>query len=124
MAGQKAKKLERLTRAKVITLAKEKRDVSGYDLSLVNLSKLDLIAVQFNDCNLKDAMLHGTDLSGANLSSADMREATLVKPILVAANLNNTDLRGARMNSVDMQRARLEGTKMDDRGRGFIIHGR
>jgi len=78
--------MEKLSQSQVIQLAKTTGDVSGYDLSALNLTYLDLIGVQFKRSNLKGADLSNSnfsmsDFEGADLSSADLREATLVETI-------------------------------------------
>lgn len=45
--------MEKLSRSQVIQLAKTTGEVSGYDLSGLNLTYLDLIGVQFEGSSLK-----------------------------------------------------------------------
>lgn len=80
-------------------------DLSGADLSGVNLGRADL---------------SGAILIGANLSNAYLRYANLSNAILNAANLSGADFRFANLRNASLQGARIEepavftGANLDD----------
>ena len=69
-------------------------DLSGANLCLAGLDRVDLSLA---------------DLSGADLSRADLRKAILNGAILSRADLSRADLSRAKMRRVDLKRARLSG---------------
>ena len=79
-----------------------KLDLSGANLSLLNLFGADLV-----DANLSEADLSGTNLSFANCQGANLSEA-----ILVRANLSGADLSDAYMGGADFFRADLIWTDL------------
>lgn len=92
-------------------------DLSGADLSDLNLAGADLARA-----DLTGAKLGGTNLSGANLARAklfraDLSQADLSRATLFKANLSQSDLAGANLNGADMSgafliRANLSGASL------------
>ena len=70
-------------------------DLSGYNLSGINLQEADL---------------RGANLSGANLSNANLQQANLRGANLNETNLSDADLRGANLDNVDLTSVNLDGT--------------
>ena len=99
LTGSTTEKLNALTEL----LANRK---SNYviNLSGVNLSDMDLSAL-FNG---------ETNLSLANLSGANLAKATLQKVNLKDAKLLQTNLIGAKMNGSNLANAKLKGVKMQE----------
>lgn len=84
------------------------------DLSNVNLYKVDLCNVNFEDVILSGADLRRTNLCSANLSYANLTGTNLYRADLSRANLRgaklqNNDLRWAILSDVDLRGADLIG---------------
>src|ERR671911_279945 len=77
-------------------------DLSGRNLSEVNLRRAEL-----SEANLTGADLSGTNLSEANLSRADLMGANLTGAKLTGADLREADLSGADLSGADLSGADL-----------------
>ena len=95
---------ERLSIRKVLKILKDTKDLSGR-----NMSGLNLVGVDFSKCNLR-----GADLSGANLMRADLSESVLERADLSGANMQMTDLRIAGLKGARFNGARLDGAIWED----------
>ncbi|RCJ33565.1 hypothetical protein A6770_18080 [Nostoc minutum NIES-26] len=84
-------------------------DLSGVNLSGVNLGYADLRGADLSRANLSRADLNRADLSGANLNRADLRDANLIR-----ANLNRADLRDADLRAANLTRAYLSRTDLSN----------
>lgn len=73
-------------------------DLSGQDLSGLDLRRADLRFV-----NLSGADLRGSNLERVNLSDANLR----------IANFQDANLRGANLRGINLQDANLEGVDLD-----------
>lgn len=91
--------VEKLTISQVMEALKTTRDLSGK-----NLSGLQLIGVNLSKCNLK-----GSDLNHANLERADLGEASLDRANLSGANLKMANLRLAGMPAANLELTTLDG---------------
>jgi hypothetical protein len=99
-------------------------DLSGADLSNVDLRIADPIGVDLRRANLRRANLSGaklinTSLCGAKLISADLSNADLIISDLSGADLSGAHLSDAKLSSlnlrgVNLSRADLGGTIFDD----------
>ena len=81
-------------------------DLSGADLSRVNLHFAVLMDADISFTDLRRAVLFGADLRCADLHNADLRCADLHN-----ADLRGADLRGVDLHNADICNARLYGTK-------------
>jgi hypothetical protein len=95
---------EKLTIKQVMTILKTKRDLSGK-----NLSGLQLVGVNLAKCNLK-----GIDLSNANLERADLGESDLERADLTGANMKMSNLQLSGMTGAKIERAILDGAIWKD----------
>lgn len=95
---------ERLAIKQVLNILKTARDLSGK-----NLSGLQLIGINLSKCNLK-----GIDLSYANLERADLGESDLERADLTGANLKMSNLRLSGMAGTKIERAILDGAIWKD----------
>jgi uncharacterized protein YjbI with pentapeptide repeats len=95
---------EKLTIRQVMTILKTTRDLSGK-----NLSGLQLIGINLAKSNLK-----GIDLSNANLERADLGESDLERADLTGANLKMSNLRLSGMTGTKIERAILDGAIWKD----------
>ena len=77
--------------------------LAGADLTVGDLSSLDLRDAELQRANLSGANLRDRDLSGAQLSGADLR----------GADLRGADLTGARLDGASLIRARLDGANLE-----------
>src|SRR6266567_4485056 len=96
-----------LTRTDVMRLLQdvgspEQLDVSGQNLSGINLMNCDL-----RGANLCEADLREADLSWADAREADLRGANLDRAILYGAILGRADLRGVSWETTDVRGADL-----------------
>lgn len=90
------------------------RNLSGYDLTGMQLrgaavSQADLCYATLNTTNLKSAQLQEANLSGADLSKASLIEANLRGAILSVASLDDTKLQGADLSYADLSLCNLRG---------------
>lgn len=90
---------EKLTIKQVMNILRTARDLSGK-----NLSGLQLVGINLSKCNLK-----GIDLSHANLERADLGESDLERADLTGANLKMSNLRLSGMAGTKIERAVLDG---------------
>ena len=81
--------------------------VKGADLSGANLSRVDLYGADLSGVDLSGADLSRVDLSGVNLSGADLSRVDLY-----GANLSGADLSGVDLYGVDLSRANLYGVNL------------
>lgn len=95
---------EKLTLKQVMDILKTTKNLSGK-----NLSGLQLVGVDFARCNLK-----GVDLSHANLERADLGESNLERAELTGANLKMANLRLSGMTGANLDRAILDGAVWKD----------
>lgn len=97
-AGQK------MTLNQVTHILKTTRDLSGRDLSGLNL-----VGVNLSKCNLK-----GADLRHANFERADLGESNLERADLADANLKMTNFRLSGMLGANLNNAILDGAIWTD----------
>lgn len=96
---------------------KGKRDFASYDLSCLNLQKVNLSGAVFhqsnlNKINLQGANLFNADFGRASLSHANLRDANLAKAYLSNADLEGADLRGADLSYAYLLNANLRGANL------------
>ena len=134
----KAKKV--LTRNEVLEYIKDKKDLTGTNMSNaslkgidfsdvdnmseVNMSgaylpevtpyKVDLSDANLSGADLSDAKLIGTDLRNVNLSKAKLRQADLSDANLSGADLRGANLNGANLNGADLSDAKLARADLRD----------
>ncbi|MDR5616752.1 pentapeptide repeat-containing protein [Arsenophonus sp.] len=77
-------------------------------------SVIDLSGANLSDMNLSFLFNGKTNLSLANLSGANLEKATLQKVNLKDANLLQANLIGAKMDGSNLANAKLKGVKMMD----------
>ncbi len=73
-------------------------DLSGREMSGVNLYNADLNGANLSNANLSGANLGGTDLTGANLSGANLDNADLFTSTLIGAPFDHASLRTTNMD--------------------------
>jgi hypothetical protein len=95
---------EQLTITQVMEILKTTRDLSGK-----NLSGLQLVGINLGKCNLK-----GTDLSRANLERADLGESDLERADFTGANLKMSSLRQSNLKGANLERTILDGAIWKD----------
>ena len=93
------------------------RNLSGANLSNVNLEGSYLYPVDFSDANLnranlRNAILLNVNLSGADLSYADLRHAIVWDGNLQGANLYMARLERCILNECDLREADLRRAKL------------
>ena len=106
-----------------------KPDLSGADLTGIDLFEADLksailsraclIDADLSKADLKDSFLDGadffkTDLIEANLTGANLVEATVIESNLTGTILTNTNLRGADLRGSSIIGATLNGAILSD----------
>ncbi len=84
------------------------------DLSGANLSGMDLSEIRFNTANLIGVALSEADLRRANFQSADLSGADLFKVDLFGANLRRADLRGADLIRANLIEADLHEANLSE----------
>lgn len=83
-------------------------DLTGADLSGLDLTEVNFFAAFLNDTNLAYTILHGANLSGADLGDANLTGAYLNCADLMATNFSGADLRGADLSQADMEMSKLQ----------------
>jgi len=95
--------------------------VSAYAFDPLDLAKLkktkfcpacDLSGADLSRMNLRDAYLSGSNLKGANLSKARLRWAYLGNANMENANLKDADLRNAVLSWSNLEGADFTGAKI------------
>ena len=84
------------------------RDCAWCDLSGANLSNIDLAGADLSGADLTEA-----DLSGADLRNADLTGTDLTAAVLDGTDFTGVDFKGADLDQVDLTRAVLVGAKLE-----------
>ncbi|MEM1393382.1 MAG: pentapeptide repeat-containing protein [Cyanobacteria bacterium P01_H01_bin.150] len=97
----------------------ENTDLSGADLSGVNLNntyitKSNLSNTNLSNINLNGAFLYNNNLSDANLSGANLNSVRLDNANLSNANLSSANLHGANLSDADLSGANLRDANLSD----------
>src|SRR5437016_6099606 len=104
-----------LTRADVERLLREagspdKLNLSGRNLSMINLTHFGLSGANLSGANLSQARLDNADLSGANLSEANLDQA-----LMGGTNLSGANLSRVKINTIStMAGANLSGANLSE----------
>ncbi|HBB32424.1 MAG TPA: serine/threonine protein kinase [Cyanobacteria bacterium UBA8803] len=96
---------------------KGRRDFASQDLSGLELSKVDLSGGIFYQAKLAKTNFQGSDLSNADfgqasLNRANLRDANLGRAYLSNADLEGADLRGADLSFAYLNNANLRGANL------------
>jgi uncharacterized protein YjbI with pentapeptide repeats len=100
-------------------------DLSGANLSNVNLGRTYMFGIFLAHADLCGANLTDADLSRVNLEGANLTDADLSRADLEGANLRNARLAGANLSKANLAEAKvttelkhaysIEGTNLPDR---------
>jgi uncharacterized protein YjbI with pentapeptide repeats len=93
-------------------------DLSGIDLSYANLRGANLSDADLSEANLGWARMRGANLSYANLSGAKLPIAMLHRALLGEADLRGADLNRADLSGADLTRADLRWADLRDANMG------
>ncbi|PPS40249.1 serine/threonine-protein kinase [Chroococcidiopsis sp. TS-821] len=101
----------------VLSYIKGRRDFASYDLSLLDLQRVDLSEVNFRAAKLDrtnffKCILSGNDFSHASLKRTNFREAILTKAYFHSADLEGADFRGANLSYADFSEAHLKNVNL------------
>ena len=103
----------RNVRQEIITAAAQRRPahLSRWDLSYLDLTRLDLSNANLNHANLTGVIVDGANLAevqliGANLTNARLRAAQLPGANLTSATLTNADFSGSNLRGANLVQAR------------------
>jgi hypothetical protein len=88
-------------------------DLSGFNFSNVNFSRVCLIGANLKRANLSSADLSGAYASGANLSEANLKGADLSSANLSEANFTGADLTAAKVEATDLTAAQMTGACLE-----------
>jgi len=89
-------------------------NLSGRDLSGIQITKGNLQRASLRDTDLASARLFGANLEGADLYHARLWHSDLRDANLAAADLTGVDLRGARLERTNFRNANLRGANLTD----------
>jgi hypothetical protein len=98
-----------MTREEII---KNKKNLSGANLSSADLKWADLTSADLSFSNLRSAELNRANLQLANLNLADLKWADLTSADLKWANLRSADLQSTDLNFADFQWANLSSANL------------
>ena len=104
---------------KVINHKTEDRNFFKADLSGANLSEMNLRGANLRRADLSGADLNGTNLIGADLERADLSGTNLIKTNLSGVNHSWMDLSGTNLCRTNLSRTNLSGMDL----RGMDLHG-
>ena len=90
----------------------ERANLINANLSGVNLTGVDLSEADLNGVNLSNADLRYTNLRGANLSGADLNNANLRNADLRGADLRDANLWNVNLRNADLKYANLRGINL------------
>ncbi|MUL35262.1 serine/threonine-protein kinase [Gloeocapsopsis dulcis] len=101
----------------VLSYIKGRRDFASYDLSLLDLQRIDLSAVNFRAAKLDrtnffKCILSSNDFSHASLKRTNFRETILIKAYFHSADLEGADFRGANLSYADLSDANLRNVNL------------
>ena len=82
------------------------------NLSGAKIMEADLCGSYFRDAKLRSAYLSGSDLTGTDLSRANLWRARLNGALLSEADLTGADLTGSNLTGADLREAILWGTSL------------
>ena len=93
-------------------------NLQGRGLQLANLTRANLLKVDFREANLQEAYLYMATLQGANLSQAKLQKAKLwlaqlQGALLIQAQLQGAGLSGAELQGADLSFAQLQGANLN-----------
>ena len=89
-------------------------DLSGADLTLLNLANANLRETNLKGATLTQVNLTQADLTGANLEAAVLNSANLSYASLTGANLKSASLENADLSFAGFISAYLEGANFKD----------
>ena len=98
---------------KRLARAERMPELTGRDLSRINLAGVNLREENLHRTNLEGSNLRGADLSNCDLSFARMESARLGQANMRCANLAGADLRWADLFRADLTKANLRGIRME-----------
>jgi uncharacterized protein YjbI with pentapeptide repeats len=92
-------------------------DLSGANLSNIDLSKAQLVGANLNmanlvNTNLSEANLTKASVVGANLGGANLRQTNLSEATFVYSNLAQAQMQGATLYKTDLQGANLANVEL------------
>jgi uncharacterized protein YjbI with pentapeptide repeats len=92
-------------------------DLSGANLSNIDLSKAQLVGANLNmanlvNTNLSEANLTKASVVGANLGGANLRQTNLTEATFVYSNLAQAQMQGATLYKTDLQGANLANVEL------------
>jgi hypothetical protein len=88
--------------------APDKLDLSYINLSGEDLSRLDLSNIIFRNANLSDTVIKHSALNGSDLSGANLSNAVFICSYLGSTNLSKTNLEGALFYNTDPELALID----------------
>ncbi len=99
-------------------------EILGWDMTSLELAKMDLSCARFKDCdfsgmnlesvNFNKCVFEGCDLSNTYLKGADLTRCFLVKADLANANLSEASLANANLTSADLTQVDLTGADLEE----------
>jgi uncharacterized protein YjbI with pentapeptide repeats len=89
-------------------------NLSGWDLSGLDLAERDLRDINFEDVQLVNANLSWAELDRANLSGANLQEANLSQAHLQESDLHRANLERADLTGANLRNARLMGANFQE----------
>ena len=113
-ADSQMSKYEILTKILLGEITSNRADLSDANLSGTDLSEVNMIGANLSGTNLSEANLIGAYLSDANLSDTSLIGANLRGANLRGADLSDANLRGADLSYANLRSASLIGANLSD----------
>ncbi len=89
-------------------------NLSGEDLSGLDLADRELLEINFEGVQLAKANLSWAELDRANLSGANLKEANLSRTHLQGADLSKANLEKADLTAANLRNAKLQGANFQE----------
>ncbi|MEQ9371238.1 MAG: pentapeptide repeat-containing protein [Coleofasciculus chthonoplastes F3-SA18-01] len=86
--------------------------LSGVNLRMANLRRVNLIGAELNGADLSGVNLIGAELNGADLSNINFMAADLSDADLINANLSNANLLGTNLSDANLSDANVSCAKL------------
>ena len=102
------------SREEILETLSRKRDLSGANLSGLDLSEIKLTGLKMEGANLSDTNLTKATLAAINMAGVNLAKAQLNEARIAAVNLEDADLTGADLTESSWMGVNVTGANFED----------